>query len=200
MLKLLHGGLGVDFPPEDPRRMDMRVIGEKLDQLEAIVTRVLNFAKAPNSLHTRCPLQEIIEDTLVLLRLKLAQSKIALRFDPPPRPLVVEGHHGQLQQVLLNLLINSMQAMPDGGTITLTLDAQLRDAGPVAIIELTDTGTGIPESIRDRIFDSFLSGRPGGTGLGLAIAKRVLISHHGDLNLVTSRPHGTTMRLSLPLA
>jgi signal transduction histidine kinase len=200
VLKLLHGGLGVDFPPEDPRRMDMRVIGEKLDQLEAIVTRVLNFAKAPNSLHTRCPLQEIIEDTLVLLRLKLAQSKIALRFDPPPRPLVVEGHHGQLQQVLLNLLINSMQAMPDGGTITLTLEAQLRDAGPVAIIELTDTGTGIPESIRDRIFDSFLSGRPGGTGLGLAIAKRVLISHHGDLNLVTSSPDGTTMRLSLPLA
>jgi len=200
VLKLLHGGLGVDFPPEDPRRMDMRVIGEKLDQLEAIVTRVLNFAKAPNSLHTRCPLQEIIEDTLVLLRLKLAQSKIALRFDPPPRPLVVEGHHGQLQQVLLNLLINSMQAMPDGGTITLTLEAQLRDGGPVAIIELTDTGTGIPESIRDRIFDSFLSGRPGGTGLGLAIAKRVLISHHGDLNLVTSSPDGTTMRLSLPLA
>lgn len=200
VLKLLHGGLGVDFTPEDPRHMDMRVIGEKLDQLEAIVTRVLNFAKAPNSLHTRCPLQEIIEDTLVLLRLKLAQSKIALRFDPPPRPLIVEGHHGQLQQVLLNLIINSMQAMPDGGTITLTLDAQLRDAGPVAIIELTDTGTGIPESIRDRIFDSFLSGRPGGTGLGLAIAKRVLISHHGDLNLVTSSPHGTTMRLTLPLA
>ena len=200
VLKLLHGGLGVDFTPEDPRRMDMRVIGEKLDQLEAIVTRVLNFAKAPNSLHTRCPLQEIIEDTLVLLRLKLAQSKIALSFDPPPRPLVVEGHHGQLQQVLLNLIINSMQAMPDGGTITLTLDAQLRDAGPVAIIELTDTGTGIPENIRDRIFDSFLSGRPGGTGLGLAIAKRVLISHHGDLNLVTSSPNGTTMRVTLPLA
>ncbi len=200
VLKLLHGGLGVDFPPEDPRRTDMRVIGEKLDQLEAIVTRVLNFAKAPNSLHTRCPLQEIIEDTLVLLRLKLAQSKIVFRFDPPLRPLVVEGHQGQLQQVLLNLIINSMQAMPDGGTITVTLDAQLRDAGPVAVLELGDTGTGIPENIRDRIFDSFLSGRPGGTGLGLAIAKRVLISHHGDLTLVASNLAGTTMRLTLPLA
>ncbi|MCX6931957.1 MAG: GAF domain-containing protein [Verrucomicrobia bacterium] len=200
VLKLLHGGLGVDFPPDDPRRTDMRVIGEKLDQLEAIVTRVLNFAKAPNSLHTRCPLQEIIEDTLVLLRLKLAQSKITLRFEPPARPLVVEGQQGQLQQVLLNLIINSMQAMPDGGTITLTLDAQLRESGPVAVVELSDTGTGIPDNIRDRIFDSFLSGRPGGTGLGLAIAKRVLNSHYGDLTLVTSSPAGTTMRLTLPLA
>jgi signal transduction histidine kinase len=200
VLKLLHGGLGVDFTPDDPRRTDMRVIGEKLDQLEAIVTRVLNFAKAPNSLHTRCPLQEIIEDTLVLLRLKLAQSKIDLRFEPPPRPLVVEGQQGQLQQVLLNLIINSMQAMPDGGTITLTLDAQLRESGPLAVVELSDTGTGIPDNIRDRIFDSFLSGRPGGTGLGLAIAKRVLNSHYGDLTLVTSSPAGTTMRLTLLLA
>jgi len=199
VLKLLHGGLGVDFPPDDPRRMDMRVIGEKLDQLEAIVTRVLNFARAPTSLHTRCSLGEIIEDTLVLLRLKLAQSKITLRFEPPPRPLVVEGHHGQLQQVLLNLIINAMQAMPDGGAITLTLDAQLREAGPVAILALADTGTGIPDAIRDRIFDSFLSGRPGGTGLGLAIAKRVLVSHHGDLTLVATSPAGTTMRLTLPL-
>jgi signal transduction histidine kinase len=200
VLKLLHGGLGVDFPPNDPRHTDMRVIGEKLDQLEAIVTRVLNFAKAPTSLHTRCSLGEIIEDTLVLLRLKLAQSKIAPRFEPPARPLVVEGHQGQLQQVLLNLIINAMQAMPDGGTITLTLDAQLRDTGAVALLDLTDTGNGITESIRERIFDSFLSGRPGGTGLGLAIAKRVLISHHGDLSLVNTSPAGTTMRITLPLA
>ena len=106
---------------------------------------------------------------------------------------MVEGQQGQLQQVLLNLIINSMQAMPDGGTITLTLDAQLRESGPVAVVELSDTGTGIPDNIRDRIFDSFLSGRPGGTGLGLAIAKRVLNSHYGDLTLVTSSPAGTTI-------
>lgn len=200
VLKLLHGGLGVDFTPDDPRQTDMRVIGEKLDQLEGIVTRVLNFAKAPTSLHTRCSLGEIIEDTLVLLRLKLAQSKIIFHYVPPARAVVVEGHQGQLQQVLLNLIINAMQAMPDGGTITVTLAVALREAGAVAQLDLADTGTGIPETIRERIFDSFLSGRPGGTGLGLAIAKRVLISHHGDLTLVASSPEGTTMRVILPLA
>jgi signal transduction histidine kinase len=200
VLKLLHGGLGVDFPANDPRHTDMRVIGEKLDQLEAIVTRVLNFAKAPTSLHSRGSLTDIIDDTLVLVRLKLAQSKVALRFEAPPRPLYVDAHRGQIQQVLLNLLINATQAMPDGGTITLNVVSEEASPHPFAHVDITDTGHGIPEAIRDRIFDSFLSGRPDGTGLGLAIAKRILVSHHGDITLVQSSPAGTTMRITLPLA
>lgn len=202
VLKLLVGGLGVDFPPEDPRRTDMRVIGEKLDQLEAIVTRVLTFAKAPASLHARCSLAEIVGDTLALLRLKLAQSKIQVRFAPPERPLLVDGHKGQLQQVLLNLLINSMQAMPEGGEIAITLRGEPDGAGTggSAVLEVADTGAGIPEEIRGRVFDSFLSGRPDGTGLGLAIAKRVLLGHRGDIALVSTSPAGTTLRVTLPLA
>ena len=196
VLKLLHGGLGLDFPDDDPRRTDMRVIGEKLDQLEAIVTRVLSFAKAPSSLHSRWSLADIVEDTLVLVRLKLAQSKVSLHFEPPAQPLIVEAHKGQIQQVLLNLLLNATQAMPDGGTITITAGA----AEHHAIIDLADTGHGIPTEIQDRVFDSFLSSRPDGTGLGLAIAKRILLSHHGDIALLTTSPDGTTMRLTLPLA
>ncbi len=200
VLKLLHGGLGLDFPPEDPRRTDMRVIGEKLDQLEAIVGRVLNFAKAPSSLHSRWSLTDIVDDTLVLVRLKLAQSKVALRFDAPPRPLFVDAHKGQIQQVLLNLLLNATQAMPEGGTITISVADEQRAAAHVVHIDLADTGHGIPDAVRDRIFDSFLSGRPDGTGLGLAIAKRILLSHHGDIVLLQTSPAGTTMRITLPLA
>jgi signal transduction histidine kinase len=200
VLKLLHGGLGHDFPEGDPRRTDIRVIGEKLDQLEAIVTRVLNFAKAPTNLHSRNQVAEIIGDTLVLIRLKLAQSKIRIVFDPPSQPIVVEGHKGQLQQVLLNLLINSMQAMPAGGEITLRLRAEARGPASYAVIDVQDTGSGIPDAMRARIFDSFLSGRPDGTGLGLAIAKRVLQGHNGDIALVSSSPEGTTIRVTIPMA
>jgi signal transduction histidine kinase len=196
VLKLLVGGLGVDFAEGDPRRTDMRVIGEKLDQLEAIVTRVLSFAKAPSSLHSRWSLAEIVQDTLVLVRLKLAQGKVTLRFDPPARPLFVDSHKGQIQQVLLNLLINATQAMPEGGTVTLSVAAE----NHLAHIDVTDTGHGIPDPIRDRVFDSFLSSRPDGTGLGLAIAKRIMLSHHGDLALRDTGPGGTTMRITLPLA
>src|ERR1035441_5497746 len=200
VLKLLHGGLGLDFAEGDPRRTDMRVIGEKLDQLEAIVTRVLNFARAPTSLHSRYQAAEIVGDTLVLIRLKLAQSKIRVSFEPPARSIVVEGHKGQLQQVLLNLLINSMQAMPEGGDITLRLGSEVRGSAQYAVIDVADTGSGIPDAVRERIFDSFLTGRPDGTGLGLAIAKRILQGHNGDISLVSSSPAGTTLQITLPLA
>ncbi len=196
VLKLLHGGLGLDFAPDDPRRTDLRIIGEKLDQLEGIVTRVLQFGKAPQSLHSRWSLAEIVSDTLLLVRLKLTQAKVQVRYDPPARAPLVDAHKGQLQQVLLNVILNAMQAMPAGGTLTLALGS---DPGQ-ATLDVADTGNGIPAAIRDRIFDSFLSGREGGTGLGLAIAKRVMLSHHGDIVLVTTGPSGTTMRLKLPLA
>jgi signal transduction histidine kinase len=200
VIKLLYGYLGLDFPESDPRRTDVRVISEKLDQLEAIVSRVLNFAKAPSSLHSRWSITDIIDDTIVLIRLKLAQCKIHLHFRAPDRPVVVDVNKGQLQQVLLNLLINSTQAMPDGGQIFLNVHVEEKNGTRMAVIEIEDTGRGIPEALRDRIFDSFLSGRPDGTGLGLAIAKRILQSHHGDIQLLRTSPAGTTMRLYLPTA
>lgn len=200
VLKLLHGGLGVDFAEGDPRRTDMRVIGEKLDQLEAIVTRVLSFAKAPSSLHSRWQLADIIEDTLVLVRLKLAQHKVSVRFDAPSRPLFVDAHKGQIQQVLLNLLLNATHAMAEGGTITLTAHPEDRPGLHQIHLDIADTGTGVDPAIRERIFDSFLSSRADGTGLGLAIAKRILVSHHGDIQLRETSATGTTMRVTLPLA
>ncbi len=200
VIKLLFGYLDLDFPEGDPRRTDVRVIGEKLDQLEAIVSRVLNFAKAPSSLHSRWNVTDIITDTLLLIRLKLAQGKIHLHFTPPARQIVVDVHKGQLQQVLLNLLINATQAMPEGGDITVTLETIEHESLPCVVIDIIDTGRGIPEDMQGRIFDSFLSGRPDGTGLGLSIAKRILLSHHGDILLHASGPGGTTMRLRLPLA
>jgi signal transduction histidine kinase len=141
----------------------------------------------------------MVGDTVVLIRLKLAQNKIQLRFTPPSRPLVVDVHKGQIQQVLLNLLINSTQAMNDGGTITIKCSTEKRGDSEFALIDITDTGRGIPPELRTQIFDSFLSGRSDGTGLGLAIAKRILLSHHGDITLLDSGPGGTTMRIALPL-
>lgn len=200
VIKLLFGYLNLEFPADDPRRTDVRVIGEKLDQLEAIVSRVLQFGKAPASLHAPWVLADLVEDTALLIRLKLAQGKIALRVAPIPRDLVVEVHKGQIQQVLLNLLFNSTQAMPNGGSITLRTATEERPgAGRVVHIDVADTGSGIPERLRAHIFDNFLSGRPDGTGLGLGIAKRILLSHSGDIQLLDTSAAGTTLRLTLPL-
>ena len=200
VLKLLFGTLKLDYEEGDPRATDARVITEKLNQLEAIVSRVLNFAKAPSDLHARWNATDIIADTILLIRLKLSQSKIQLNFTPPKIALLVDVHKGQLQQVLLNLLINATQAMPDGGTITVELHREDRTEGGENLrIDFVDTGRGIPPEMRESIFDSFLSGRPDGTGLGLAIAKRILLSHHGDILLRQTSTSGTTMSILLPL-
>jgi signal transduction histidine kinase len=161
------------------------------------VQTVLNFAKAPSALHSRWSLAEIIADTLVLVRPKLAQAKIHVMYEPSSVPYIVEANKGQLQQVLLNLILNATQAMPDGGAIAVSVAP-----GPDGhvTLDLADTGTGIPDSVKGRIFDSFFSGRPDGTGLGLAIAKRILQAHHGDIALISTGPGGTTMRVTLPLA
>lgn len=201
VIKLLFGTLQLDFPTGDPRVTDARVITEKLNQLEAIVSRVLNFAKAPSNLHSRWNVTDIITDTLLLIRLKLSQSKIQLNFAHPDETLIVDVHKGQLQQVLLNLLINATQAMPQGGEIKVDITTENRNEGGQNLsINVTDTGHGIAPELREQIFESFLSGRPDGTGLGLAIAKRILLSHHGDILLRSTGKTGTTMSIILPVA
>jgi len=200
VIKLLHGTLGMDFAEDDPRRRDLQIITEKIEQLEGIVSRVLSFGRTPAALHSRWALAEILDDTLVLLRAKLAQAGVELHYTAPARSLLVEGNKGQLQQVVLNLALNSLHAMPHGGALTVTCTEETSALGRVVQLDLTDTGGGIPESIRPRIFESFLSGRADGTGLGLAIARRIMKDHHGELTLLSSSPRGTTMRVTLPLS
>ena len=195
VIKLLHGTLGLDFNPADPRRRDLEVITDKITQLETIVTRVLSFGRASSALHARWALSEILDDTLVLLRAKLAQANVQWHYPNPDRALYLNGNKGQLQQVLLNLVLNAVQAMPQGGHLTLRHSV----AGPRLQLELTDTGSGIPAAMRPRMFESFLSGRADGTGLGLAIAQRIMKDHQGELTLAATGPQGTTMRLTLPL-
>lgn len=199
VIKLLHGTLGVDFPSDDPRRRDLQVITEKIEQLEAIVSRVLSFGRTPQTLHSHWTVAEIIDDTLVLLRAKLAQANVDIHYTAPDRDLLVDVHKGQVQQVILNLALNSLHAMPHGGELTVSCAPALHEGTRVVHLDITDTGSGIPPAIQPRMFESFLSGRADGTGLGLAIAQRIVKDHHGELTLVRTSAHGTTMRITLPL-
>jgi signal transduction histidine kinase len=142
----------------------------------------------------------LIEDTLHLVRLKLKQSKVELVYHTDsPSSLWVDVHKGQIQQAILNLLINATQAMPSGGCIHVSTTQEQPNESGVAIIRIRDTGNGIDPALHDSIFDSFLTGRPDGTGLGLSIVKRILKSHSGSVEVESSSPEGTTMKISLPL-
>ena len=200
VIQLLFESLTLEFPDDDPRQRDVRIIHEKLEQLESIVSRVLSFGKSQQELHAPYNLNKLVEDILHLVRLKLKQSRIDLHFHcDPAQPPHADVHKGQIQQAVLNLLINATQVLSDGGRIDVSTSTERENDQDVAVIRIQDNGTGIDPSIQDYVFDSFLTGRPDGTGLGLSIVKRILKSHKGNITVEESGPGGTTMKLSLPL-
>jgi signal transduction histidine kinase len=199
VIKLLFGSMNLEFPEDDMRKRDSEIIAEKLDQLEDIVSKVLSYGKNSEGIHSIWDLRRIVDDTLFLVRLKLRQSGIQLAYEKPEDPLMVEVSKGQIQQAVLNIVMNAIQAMPTGGTLKVTLADGLTDDTPTGCITVTDTGSGIPEHIRTKIFDSFLTSKANGTGLGLNISKRILKSHNGDISIESTADTGTTVKLWLPI-
>lgn len=200
VMKLLFQSLELEFERGDQRNRDVKVIEEKFDQLESIVERILNFGKASGDAVTSLDLDQVIRETFDLVRVKLEQQKISLRFESPSAPFTVDAVKGQLQQILLNLILNSTQAMPKGGGITLRTHAEVRGGVEIAAVEITDTGPGIPHVLRDQLFKGSLSREGGPMGLGLNIVKRILREHRGDIAIAKSGSDGTTMKFWLPLS
>ncbi|MBC2603898.1 GAF domain-containing protein [Puniceicoccus vermicola] len=198
VMQLLFKSVDFDFEEEDPRHEDIRIIGEKISQLEDIVGRVLDFGKSGDGMRGRFKVESIVRETLQLVRMKLFQADVRLVYSSHPdvRESEVNVNKGQIQQALLNLIINAVDAMTGGGEIRIRLDPE---EGNRVRISIADTGCGIDPEIGDRIFESFLTGRKNGSGLGLSIAKRIVRSHRGDIHLSWTGASGTCFELWLPL-
>ena len=196
VVRLLFDSLNLGPEEDENKTQDLTVIREKLNHLEQIAGRILEFGKSRESFRKETKIREILDEAILLVRLKLEQSKISLCWGNRAENEVVFVDKGQIQQVLLNLILNAVEVMPNGGD--LLLDTQMTD-GRVHIL-VKDQGSGISENLRDRIFESFLTGKKDGTGLGLTISKRIMRAHDGDLELADTGDHGTTFRLILPLA
>ncbi|MGJ8652128.1 MAG: GAF domain-containing protein [Opitutaceae bacterium] len=194
VIKLLFESLDLQFDNGDVRADDVHMIGEKLNQLEDIVERVLSFGRNREGMHARYDLNVLTKDTLQLVRLKLYQQKIEINFKAHSGTLRVEANKGQIQQVMLNLILNATQVMPNGGRID--IETHLQDQQIEFIIR--DSGSGIPKELQDSIFDSFLTNRPDGTGLGLSISKRILRDHRGDIELLETSNEGSAFKFWLP--
>ena len=195
VIRLLFDSLNLVEADEQKNR-DLSVIREKLDHLEQIAGRILDFGKSREAFRTKLSLQEIINDAVLLVRLKLKQSQVVLEIDEFEDVLIVYVDKGQIQQALLNLMLNALVAMPAGGKLTLKSDKSDEEK---ALIFVSDTGSGISPELQGKIFDSFLTGTSEGTGLGLSISKRILKAHDGDLELVESGSDGTVFKISLPI-
>jgi signal transduction histidine kinase len=198
VLQLLFQALDLKFPPEDARAKDVKIIGEKLDQLEGTVGRVLTFARPAEEPHALWHLDELIADTAQLMRLKCQQAGVQIIHQPNPKTPPVPVDKGQIQQVLLNLLLNSLQAVEREGRIELRTGPEIRDRLLGAFIEIEDNGLGIPGGPSSDIFQALLTGHPEGTGLGLGIVKRIVESHGGKIEIARTGPDGTVMKVWLP--
>jgi len=197
VIRLLFDSLELEDAGDENKNKDLSIIREKLDDLNQIAGRILDFGKSRESFRKTFPLGEILEEVALLVRLKLEQSHVVLNVDEALEEILVFVDKGQLQQALLNLILNALVAMPRGGQLAIET---VRSAEGKAEILVKDTGSGIPDEFREKIFDSFLSGSVGGSGLGLAISKRILRGHDGDLELLESTSEGTVFRLTLPLS
>ena len=196
VVRLLFDSLNLGPEEDENKTQDLTVIREKLNHLEQIAGRILEFGKSRESFRKETKIREILDEAVLLVRLKLEQSRIRLCWGNRAKDEKVFVDKGQIQQVLLNLILNAVEVMPNGGD--LLLDTQMTD-GRVHIL-VKDQGSGISEDLRDRIFESFLTGKKDGTGLGLTISKRIMRAHDGDLELADTGEHGSTFRLILPLA
>jgi two-component system sensor histidine kinase HydH len=166
-------------------------------EMEKFVNEFLAFARPARERLEEVNLAALIAELLNFIALDLEQGRVKtvteLASDLPP----VYVHAGKLKRALLNLFINARQAMPDGGT--LTVRAQRGKRGEV-VIEVQDTGCGIPEEDRSRIFQTFFSTKPDGTGLGLAVVKQTVEDFGGRITFASEVGRGTTFHLSLPTA
>ncbi len=197
VVSLLFDSLKLDENSDDNQKKDLSIIREKLDHLDQIAGRILDFGKSREAFRKNLPLREILEEAALLVRLKLEQSQVALTINKGLPGLIVFVDKGQIQQALLNLILNALVAMPDGGELTIEV---MEPTDRKVSVLVKDTGQGIPDAFKDRIFDSFLTARSDGTGLGLTISKRILRAHDGDLELLDSGPKGTVFRISLPIS
>ena len=199
----------------DPKHMPeedaefLTVIVEEVERLNTVVTQFLEYARPMRSSFQAADLNDVLTRTVKLLRGHELPENIEVKLDLEPELPVVHCDADQLKQVFINLALNSVQAMPKGGVLTITTRTprantwRLSDDAPRPVadqveLRFADSGEGIPEEVRDRIFIPFYTTKKKGTGLGLAICQRILKNHGGGIEVESRAGQGTTFVLRLP--
>ncbi len=186
---------------DSPEQADAEVIGQEIQRLERIVRDFLLFARPAEPAFRLLPAEQPLRQVQTLLASQLAQTNITLTLEAGPAA-AVRVDPNQLEQVLINLVQNAADSIQRDGTITLRirkdrkrLHDQVRE---VVILEVADTGKGIPADVQKRLFDPFFTTKATGTGLGLSIALQTVEKQGGTLQYQTEHGRGTTFGIVLP--
>jgi PAS domain S-box-containing protein len=183
-----------DLPPELRDVPYLGIAREQLGRIAGIIERMRDFYRPQRGELAPCDLNALLEGTLALAGLNTRHVAIDVIFTPAADLPQVFGNADQLRQVFLNLILNAIDAMPNGGTLTVRTIA----GASVAVVEIQDSGIGIPEEIRARLFEPFFTNKPNGTGLGLSISAHIVTQHGGQIEVESAEGHGSTFRVVLP--
>jgi signal transduction histidine kinase len=173
----------------------LEIIEKECLRLNRLLTNFLDFARPRLPQYQLADVGPILESVIGLAAHSVGRQPIQLRTDIAPDMPAIKCDPEQIKQVLLNLTINSVQAMPDGGEIVLST----RVDGSRVVIEVKDQGPGISPENLDKIFDPFFTTKDTGTGLGLSVAHQILSQHGGILNAKNNSDRGATFSLFLPI-
>jgi signal transduction histidine kinase len=203
VMKMLHHSLDLNFTEGDPRRTDVRIMGEKMDHLNRIVDRVLDFARGTEPHLTEVNVNTLLDDLTLLTRVKLRSAEVELKLRLDPRLPHLLADATQLEQAFLNLTLNAVEAMPEGGRLairTRALPIGRRRKITHVLIRFRDSGIGMTQEQTDRAFSSLLqTSKPRGNGLGMAIVARVIEIHQGQVRIQSRPGKGTAISLILPV-
>jgi two-component system, NtrC family, nitrogen regulation sensor histidine kinase GlnL len=189
------------FADIDFREDFSKVVVREIDRIDNLVARLRGIASAPHPQTGSVDLRQPLLDTLKLLRGQLEQSQTAVHYSVEDEAPYVAIEDSQLKQLFLNILQNALEAMGSGGAINIRI-ARTQSPGPSWILlEVSDTGPGMSESVRGHIFEPFFTTKPTGSGLGLAICRSIVDAHRGSIRAENNRAHrGTTIIVELPAA
>ncbi len=186
--------LSKKIPASDPGQEYLQEIISALSKLERMVKEVEFFARMPQPCPVSTDILGLIQTTLYTLGDQLASRGVSLEIKAPPDlpPIPLDAH--LMSQVFQHLINNALEAMPSGGTLSLTVGLEAQ----AIKITLQDTGTGIPAEVLALVFDPFFSTKPQGLGMGLTIAHRIISEHKGELCISSTPGVSTAVEISLP--
>ncbi|NNN05546.1 MAG: hypothetical protein HKL90_06565 [Elusimicrobia bacterium] len=192
-------GMASRLSADDPYALPLRSIERETLRCKALVQNLLAFSRRGEREFSEVDLRAAVGAALQLVKPRAHLRSVEVREELGVQPLLVWGDSGQLQQVIINLCNNAIDAMPDKGTLTVRLGTSALRPG-YSRLEVEDTGSGIPESLREKIFDPFFTTKePGqGTGLGLALIHEIVTRHSGSVGFRPALGHGTVFHVELP--
>jgi len=173
---------------------ELTVIEQSIRRMEQYIQIFLDFARPPRAERRRTDLVDVVRRAVALVEGRARRQKVDVSVHVPDDPLPACLDPEQIQQVLVNVLINALDAQPRGGTI----DVEVSRVDKRAVVRISDCGPGLPSEVMDRLFEPFVTSKPDGVGLGLSICKRLVEAHGGSMRIDNVPGGGAVAVFTLP--